>query len=545
MEFALKRSENISYLKLLQETLDKTYSWVVITDEKANILYANKSVEEITGYSKEELINKNPNIFKSGFHSKEFYQKMWEKLSNNEVVETILINKNKKGELFYLKDKIVPVTTDDGKKYYISLAIDITHEKTLQKKLKKDVLTDLPNRTEFINLINSAIKNENSYACIIIDIKDFKIFNQLNGNNAGDYLLRKFADFLKTVFYDEDIIARIGGDEFGVFVKYNSLNDLHSIIQKIIYKVRSIEEFHNKISINIGVALYPKDSKNITELLEKAFLALEIAKEKGDFTYEFFNHEINQKIIEYSDVKKLLLDAIKQESFIYHFQPYVNAKTYEIIGAETLLRIQKDNKLIYPNEFIDYAENSGYIKEIEKIMFPKFVKYLNEINIPLSFNVSGKSLTDRSHIHSLFEKAENLPIIIELTEREIAGNIEYTKEIFNYFKNKNFKLSIDDFGTGYSSLTYLKDLPTDYIKIDMSFVKNIENSDKDLAIVETIINFAHRFHLQTIAEGVESENQVKILQDLGCDYLQGYYFAKPMPFEDLKKLLNSSKKLDK
>jgi len=542
IEFALQKSENLAYLKLLQEALDKAYSWVVITDDNANILYANKSVEDITGYKIAELLNKNPKMFQSEYHSKEFYQKMWDKLLNNEVVETIIINKDKQGHLFYLKDKIVPVTTPDGKKYYISLALDITHEKILQNKLKKDILTDLPNRNEFINLIKKQLNPKHSYACIIIDLKDFKIFNQLNGNDAGDYLLRKFADFLKTIFYEHDLISRIGGDEFAVFIKYNSINDLYAIIHKIIYKTKHLEEFHNKISVNIGISLYPKDATDITELIEKAYLALELAKEKGDFTYEFFDNEINQKIIEYSDVKRLLVDAIKNEKFIYYFQPYVDSKTFEIVAAESLLRIKDNDKIIYPNSFINFAENSGYIKEIEKIMLPKFLAYLNELNIPLSFNISGKSLTDENHIKHLFENLSDLPIIIELTEREIAGNIEYTKEIFNYFKHKSFKLSIDDFGTGYSSLTYLKDLPADYLKIDMSFIKNINESDKDLAIVETIINFAHRFGLKTIAEGVENEKQVKILQKIGCDYLQGFYFYKPMLVEDLKKILNSKNK---
>jgi len=539
IEFALKKAENITYLKLLQEALDKAYSWVVITDENANILYANKSVEKISGYKLIELFNKNPRIFKSGYHSNEFYQKMWDKLLNNEIVETILIDKDKNGQIFYLKNKIVPVRAPDGKKYYISLAIDITHEKTLQNKLKKDLLTELPNRNEFINLISKSINPKYSYACIIIDLKDFKIFNQLNGNAAGDYLLRKFADFIKTIFYEEDIIGRIGGDEFAVFLKYNSINDLHSIIHKILYKVKHLEDFHNKISINIGVSLYPKDSTNITELIEKAFLALEIAKEKGDFTYEFFNSEINQKIIEYSDIKHLIIEAIKNKEFVYYVQPYVDSKTLKIAGAESLLRIKHNDKIIYPNAFIDFAETSGYIKEIEKLMFPKYLEYLNELRIPLSFNISGKSLTDENHIKTLFDNINNQPIIIELTEREIAGNIEYTKKIFEFFKEKNFKLSIDDFGTGYSSLTYLKDLPADYLKIDMSFIKNIENSQKDLAVVETIINFAHKFNLKTIAEGVETENQVKILQDLGCDFLQGYFFAKPMPIEELKKFLQN------
>ncbi len=539
IEFALKKAENITYLKLLQEALDKAYSWVIITDENANILYANKSVEEISGYKIPELLGKNPKIFKSGYHSEDFYKKIWEKLQNNKIVETIIINKDKEGHIFYLKDKIIPITTPDNQKYYISLAIDITHEKTLQNKLKKDLLTELPNRNEFINLISKSINSKYSYACIIIDLKDFKIFNQLNGNAAGDYLLRKFADFLKTIFYEKDIISRIGGDEFAVFLKYNSINDLHSIIHKILYKVKNLKDFNNKISINIGISLYPKDSTNITELIEKAFLALEIAKEKGDFTYEFFNAEINQKIIKYSDIKHLIIEAIKNKEFVYYFQPYVNSKTLKIAGAETLLRIKHNDKLIYPNSFIDFAENSGYIKEIEKLMFPKYLEYLNELKIPLSFNISGKSLTDKQHIESLFSKIQNIPVIIELTEREIAGNIDYTKEIFEYFKQKSFKLSIDDFGTGYSSLTYLKDLPADYLKIDMSFIKNIENSQKDLAIVETIINFAHKFNLKTIAEGVETENQVKILQELECDFLQGFYFAKPMPIEEIRKFLQN------
>ena len=537
IEFALKKIQSNEYLKILQEALDKAYSWVVITDENANILYANKTVEEITEYQLKELLGQNPRIFKSGYHSDEFYKKLWDKISNNKIAETIIVNKKKNGKLFYLKDKIVPVTTNDGKKYYISLAVDITHEKALQNKLKTDILTNLPNRNEFINLISKNIDPKSSYALMIIDLKDFKIFNQLNGNIAGDYLLKKFAEFLKTFFYDEDALSRIGGDEFAAFVRYTSINDVYSIIHRMIYKIKSIDKFFNKFSINIGISLYPKDSTNINELIEKAFLALEIAKEKGDFTYEFFDSKINQQIIEYSDVKKLIIQAIKNKEFIYHFQPYIDTHTLKVAGAETLLRIKHNNEIIYPNKFIDYAESSSYIKEIEKIMFPQYINYLKQANVPLSFNLSGKSLADRGHIESLFNNAVNLPVVIEITEREIAGNIEYTKNIVEFLKQKNFKISIDDFGTGYSSLTYLKDLPVDFIKIDISFIKNIEHNEKDLAVVETLINFAHKFNLKTIAEGVESENQVKILQNLNCDYIQGFYFAKPMPFEEFKKFL--------
>ncbi|WP_024787401.1 GGDEF domain-containing phosphodiesterase [Lebetimonas sp. JH369] len=537
IEYAIKKIEDYTLLDLLKEAIDKTYSWILITDENANILYANKSVEEISGYKAEELLGKNPRIFKSGFHSIRYFKIMWDKLTSNIPVETVIINRKKDGNLFYLKDKIIPVFSHEGKKYYISLGEDITKEKILEEKLKEDFLTKLPNRNEFIYKILNSIDKKETYAFIIIDLKDFKIFNQINGIEQGDYILRKFAEFLKTFFHTEDIIARIGADEFAVFIKYKSLDEILSIIKNFNTKIKTLEEFQNKIAVNIGIALYPNDDTDIVKLLDKAYLALELAKEKGEFTYEFFSSQINEQILKYTQTKNLLKTALKNKEFIYYFQPYVDSKNFKIVGAETLIRIKHNNKIIYPNSFIDYAENSGFIKTIEKQMFPKFLEYLQQINIPLSFNISGKSLTDEEHIKNLFKKIHNLPINIELTEREIAGDIEYTKKIFNYFKNKKFRLSIDDFGTGYSSFSYLKDLPADYLKIDISFVRNIENSKKDYAIVETIIDFAHKFNMKTIAEGVENINQLKLLQNAECDYIQGFYFYKPMPFNEFKSLL--------
>ena len=537
LEFSLKKIENHSYLEILKRAIDKTFAWVLITDENANIIYANEAVEKLSGYKLKNLLGKNPKIFKSGYHSEEFYEKMWENLKNNIPVEALLINKSKNGKLFYLKDRIVPVITPSGKKYYISLGIDITQEYNLKDKLKKDILTNLPNRSEFINIASKILKKDKKYACVVIDITDFKIFNQIYGNESGDFVLKEFAKFLKTFFYENDVVARIGGDEFAVLFEVKEYTHVEKIMKNLIEKIKNNDKFRNKLSVNIGISLYPKDDTDIIKLLEKAIFALQIAKEKGDFSYEFFDKLYDKKIIEYYDVKNLIIKAIRNDMFIYHFQPYVDSKTFEIVGAETLLRIKDGDKIIYPGDFIEFLENSNYIKEVEKLMFPKYIKYLKQVKIPLSFNISGRSLTDMNHIKTLFARQSNLPIVIELTEREIALNIEYTKSVFNYFKSKNIKVSIDDFGTGYSSLTYLKDLPADYLKIDMSFVKNIVSSKKDRAIVETIVHFAHNFDLKTIAEGVETIEQVKILQEMECDYLQGYYFYKPMEFGDLLKIL--------
>ncbi len=539
IEFSIKKTELNTFLHLLKEAVDKTFSWVLITDEKAKILYANKSVEKISGYKLNEILGKTPKLFKSTYHPKKFYKNIWEKIKNNKIFEGIIINKNKNDEIFFLKDKIIPVKAPNGKKYFISLGEDITTEQLLQSQLKKDLITNLPNRNEFLSIISNQLTND-YYAFIILDIRDFKIFNQTHGHEAGNKILQKISHILKSIFRKEDVIARIGPDEFGIWVKYHSIKDLYTIINKLINKIIYNKKLQN-LSINLGIALYPQDSTNPLELIEKANVALEEAKNKGYNTYEFFSHEIDEKISEYSLAKNIITDALKNKNFVYYFQPYVDAKTFNVVGAETLLRIKTNDKLIYPNMFIDFAEKSGYIKDIEKLMFPKYLQYLKEVNIPLSFNISGKSLTDEEHIKSLFQNIEELPIVIELTEREIAENIEYTKKIFNFFKKKSFQISIDDFGTGYSSLTYLKDLPADYLKIDMSFIRNIENSPKDLAIVQTIIDFAHNFNLKTIAEGVENENQIKILQRLNCDYFQGFYFAKPMPFEEFKNFLSEAK----
>ncbi len=533
IEYALEKIEKITHLEILKNAFDNTYAWVVITDEDANIIYANKAVERISKYKIKELIGQNPRIFKSGYHSKEFYKKMWDNLINNKPVEALIINKNKNGKLFYLKDKIIPIKTSTGRKYYMSLAIDVTHEYRLKNKLKYDVITDLLNRNEFIIKAGRYLKKVDKAALIVIDISDFKIYNQVYGSECGDYLLREFAKFLKHFFYEDDLIARIGGDEFAILCKVDNYLDIEHLVNRLVEKLKHNSDFKNKFAVNIGVALYPKDDTDIVKLLEKAIYALEMAKEKGDFAYEFFDKIYDSKIIEYFDVKRLILEAIDKKQFIYFFQPYVDSKTYKIMGAETLLRIKKGNEIIPPNVFIDFLENSNYIKEVEKIMFPKYVEYLKKAKIPLSFNISGRSLLDFDHIRKLFEKvSDDMKVVIELTEREIALNIDYTKKVFDYLKSKGFKLSIDDFGTGYSSLTYLKDLPADFLKIDMSFIKNIETSKKDLAIVETIIHFAHNFGLKTIAEGVENERQIKILAELNCDYLQGFYFYKPMPFEE-------------
>ncbi|NPA11220.1 MAG: EAL domain-containing protein [Epsilonproteobacteria bacterium] len=536
LEYATASIRRNRLLNILREAIEKSYQWVIITDKNGNIIYANDVVVELSGYSKEEIIGKKPKIFKSGFHNDNFYESLWKTIREKKIFEDVFVEKSKNGDTFYLKLKIVPVEVDDNL-YYVALGLDITKEKKLQENLLKDEITNLLNRKGFV-LYAKEMLNKDNYILFLIDIRNFKAINQVKGNTYGNFILREFAHLLKFFFYDEDLIARVGADEFAVLMKVQSSINLPKIIENLIKKVKNIEG----LSINIGIAAYPKDSNDINELLEKATIALEAAKREGENRYEFYDNQLKEEIQKMLEAKHLVNEALKNDNFEYFFQPYYSIQEGKIVGAESLLRIVKNKTVLTPYYFIDYAEKSGAIREIESIMVKKIKDYLQKIDLPLSFNLSAISIKENEHLAPLFE-IESGKITIELTEREVARNIEDTKKLFEIFRNRGFKTAIDDFGTGYSSLTYIKELDIDILKIDMSFIKNITTSKKDLALVKTIITLARTLGFKTIAEGVETKEQFEILKELGCNMIQGYLISPPMPLEEFIKFKNNFKGL--
>jgi diguanylate cyclase (GGDEF)-like protein len=429
--------------------------------------------------------------------------------------------------------KIIPILIEE-ERFFVTLGIDITNEKKLQQSLLSDDLTTLLNRKGLI--LKSNLKNNESYALLLLDIYEFKVYNQLYGTNYGDYILKEFALFLKAFFYEEDLIARFGGDKFAVLMKYENISQLKKIITRLIDKLSSLDI--KGLSINIGIALYPEDANDLYELIEKASIALSLAKKAGKNEYFFYDKNIKEKLKQIEYIKNLINKALEEDKFIYYFQPYLSLKENNIIGAEALLRIEDNGEIISPGVFIDYAEQKGLIKEIEKKMYKKLIDlYLPKINMPISFNLSALSFKDEEHINML-NKGKNLTI--ELTEREIAENKAKVNQIFNKLRKSGFKIAVDDFGSGYASFSYIKWLNFDVLKIDMEYIKNI-TSPKDFAIVKTIITLAKQLNIKTIAEGVEHKEQMDVLKSLDCDAIQGYYFAKPMPFEEFLKFIKERK----
>ncbi|WP_457560625.1 sensor domain-containing protein [Caminibacter sp.] len=492
---------NNKNLILLKKSFDESFQAVVITDEKFNVVYANKIFKELV---EGEVSN--------------LYE-VFDNLEVEEVIEEkVLIGYSLKNRKFYLKTKIVPVVYD--KKYYVFQGILLSDSYSII-----DSLTNLLNRKGFIEK-NSLSPRK---ALILMDIYEFKSLIETKGKEFADTLLQKIASFLQSEVGYEDI-GRVGGDEFAFLIDLNRLNkSLDEFIQELIAKVT--KNLH--INVNIGVAIANDRLNNLEILLEKAYIALNQAVKNGVNTYEVYNEFIASQKRKFFSAQNLIKEAIEKKEFVFQFQPYVDSKTFEIKGIESLLRIKKDDKIIYPNEFIDVAEESGLISEIEEITFPMIVKYAKELSVNISFNLSAYSF-EKDGFYESIPNIQNL--VIEITER-ILSNIEVAKKRIDILKSKNIKVAIDDFGTGYSNFISLKELDFDILKIDMSFIKNIERSKKDEAIVKSIIEFAKTVGLKTIAEGVENENQVKILQSLGCDYLQGFYFYKPMEFDELKKLL--------
>ena len=531
--FAVTTIRHNMLMHILKEAIEKSYQWVLITDEKGGIIYVNDVVTQMTGLERQDILGKTPLIFNKSKSSKELFVKAVKVLKKKEIFEDLFIGNGKDG-MYYLKIKIIPVEVDE-KIYYVALGIDMTKEKKLHDSLFIDEMTGFLNRKGFLLRGQSLLKDSN-FVLLLIDIRNFKALNQIRGSEFGNLLLKQFAYFLKTFFYEEDLIARIGGDEFAVLIRLNETGNVVNIVQKLLAKINNLEG----ITVNIGVSLFDRDAKDINTLLEKAYIALEYAKKEGENGYEFYNENLKSEVEKFLRAKSIIADAIKNNKFEYYFQPYYDVKENKIVGAEALIRIM-DKEMVTPDLFIDYAEKSGIIKNMEKLIFNNIPKYMKMLQIPISFNISAISFKDEEHIKELCKWDHEYPLIIELTERTVAKNLEYAKKLFDTIKSKNFKIAIDDFGTGYSSLSYIKDLNFDILKIDISFIKNIVNSYKDLAVVKTIITLAKALNLKTVAEGVETKEQFEILKDAGCDIVQGYLIARPMSAEETKEFIKNFK----
>ena len=573
LSFALNKIEAQQSQLLTKEDLRiASYAFeaqeaMTITDINGNIIKINQAFTDITGYSAQEVIGKNPNILQSSKHDKQFYQQMWEALKNKGRWKGEIYNKRKNGQIY---PEILSITAikdeNDITTHYIAQFLDISHIKNAQReaehKAQHDILTGLANRAKLIEETENAFARgrhtDLQHAFMFLDIDNFKHVNDFYGHNIGDALLVEIASRLSASIRKGDIVSRLGGDEFAIVILNLDTSEQVSVkkatlfaekIQQIMAEPIIIDSQSFDITFSIGIKLFPDHEKNAQDVMTHADIAMYQAKKSGRNQFAFFDHELDLESKRFLLIEKELKRAIEEKQFELYYQPKVDLTTGKIVGTEGLIRWNHPTKgILLPNTFLDVANDTKLIHEIGNFIIDEACKQLslweNELEDPnysISINISAHQFQKRGFTAYVKEcigkyNIDASRLELELLEDTLIKDMDVAIKKIKGLKSLGIKFAIDDFGTGYSSMTYLQNLPVDNIKIDRSFIMDINNQSNQ-EIVKMIINFAKIFNLTVIAEGVENEYALKFLKENACDMYQGYYFSRPLPVDEITQLL--------
>ena len=548
-------------------TAFETHEAIMITDANANIIRVNQAFQEITGYSIEDVIGKNPRILSSGRQDKEFYVKMWQQLLDKGSWLGEIWDKRKNGQIYPKWMTITAVKNNEGKTTeYVAIFSDITARKKAEEEIYSlayyDTLTKLPNRRFLLDRMHQALsvsaRSQNYGALLFLDMDRFKTLNDTLGHDYGDLFLIEIARRLQQCVREVDAVGRIGGDEYVVLIEEINLNAEESSrkIALIAEKIRAslsspylIKESEYHSSPSLGVSLYRGNDESVETILKHADMAMYQAKEAGGNTVRFFDPAMQLAVETRSLLEADMRHAVPEKQLRLFYQIQLDSELRPL-GAEALIRwIHPERGMVSPAQFIPIAEESTLILDIGNWVLETACKQLalwgkRELTkgLILAVNVSAQQFKrhDFLDIVTTMVNVHNVnPYLLklELTETVVLSDVADVITKMHALKALGVRLSLDDFGTGYSSLSYLKQLPLDQIKIDQSFVRDMTTDPNDAVMVQTIINLAQNFRMNVIAEGVETEAQLKLLKQNGCMAYQGYLFSKPVPIEEFEALL--------
>lgn len=557
-EEALRNSEE-RYKLALECANDSIWEW----DLKTGEFFASDKLYDISGY----LLDKNVDITSfmvEKIHPEDVdkaFKDVKDHINNLTAVynsEFRLIKNN--GQYIWLLARGMALRDSNKKAVKLAGSItDISYRKFSEEKIKfmayYDSLTKLPNRTFFINNLNELLKpinNENSKGAVLfIDLDNFKIINDTMGHNYGDKLLIYLAKKFESWINEEDIICRLGGDEFILLHPNADEAEVRSYAKsflKLFDQPCKVDEKQIYVTVSMGIALYPKDGIDADTILKNADAAMYKAKELGKNRFELFNQDMYLKLERKTHIERILRTAIENDEFIINYQPQYDAQNNRIFGFESLLRlISKELGFISPLEFIPIAEEYGHITKIGQWVInescKQAVKWIEKgYKIKsVSVNISSVDLQQPNFIEYIEEIINNTgidPKILELeiTETVLMESLDFSIIVLKQLMEMGIRIALDDFGTGYSSLSYLRKMPINTLKIDKSFIDNITSNQKEESIINSIIEMAHSLELKVVAEGVEIKEQLLVLKKRKCDYIQGYYFSKPLPACEIEKL---------
>ena len=430
------------------------------------------------------------------------------------------------------------------------------HQSQLTYLTFHDPLTGLANRSLFYDRMDKSIsrakRSKNNLALLLVDLDRFKIINENLGTDAGDQYLKKVSEQLKQVLRDTDTIARLGGDEFVIVLEnIRDAENIEQIAKKILVVLAKpivVEETELSSTASIGISLFPKDGDSTDKLLRHADIAMYRAKSAGKNQYQFFLKAMTDSAVNYLLLENDLRKAIENNELILHYQPQIDLSTNHIVGLEALVRWQHSERgIVPPMDFIPLAEETGLIEPLgEWVLMEACQKFSKWLKAGINFGKIAVNLSARQFRLDGFEqlvghvlRESGLPsryLELEITETSIMENAAKTVSVLNELNNMGLSLAIDDFGTGYSSLAYLKRFPIHKLKVDRSFIKDIDEDENDAAIAKSIIDLGHNMSLEVIAEGVERQSQTSWLTDRGCDQVQGYFFSRPLSEDQLLEL---------
>ena len=543
---------------------------VICTDINGNIDYLNHAAEKMTGWSRSEAngqaIEKVFNIISATTREPACNPVDAVLLSNKPssiAADTMLIRRD--GVEISIEDSTSPIHNWDGELTGVVIVFhDVSFSKAMATKMahlaQHDFLTNLPNRVLLNDRIAQAItlanRHHTQFALLFLDLDNFKHINDSLGHATGDKLLQSVTQRLKDCVRESDTVSRQGGDEFVILLAENkNSNDAAVSAQKILDELKAahhVGKHQLHISTSIGISVYPADGLDAETLLKNSDTAMYFAKDKGRNNYQFFIAEMNTRAVERLIIQSNLGQAIEKQQLVLHYQPKVNIHTKEITGVEALLRWQHDEwGEVFPDIFVPVAEDSGLIIPIGRwvlrhaCMQAKSWQNKGLAAITMAVNISAQEFLQKDFVESvraaLIEtRLQPQFLELEITESVLMKDTEAARKTLHQLKQLGVILAVDDFGTGYSSLSYLQRLPIDVLKIDQSFVQNIESAEDDGIIVSAIISMANSLNLRVIAEGIENANQLAFLKAHHCQEGQGYFFGHPLKAEQFSAhLLNN------
>ncbi|OHX16092.1 diguanylate cyclase [Chromobacterium amazonense] len=549
-------------MRLAAKVFENTVEGIMITDADKRIRSVNRAFTEITGYTQHEVLGQKTSILSSGRHDEPFYEQMWQSISEQGSWQGELWNRRKNGEVYPEWLAINAVRNSLGEiTHYVAIFSDLTERKAADDRIQFlahfDVLTSLPNRVHMQDrvelAIHNAVRDNQRLALLLLDLDRFKTVNESLGHSAGDTLLQVAADRIRSVLAPGEMLARQGGDEFIILLPLISDPGEAALAAERVREVfASPIELHNHvitITPSIGISVYPDDGRDYETLVRNADAAMYHAKSSGRNSYKFYTADLNARAREILAIESQLRFALERDEFVLHYQPQVDMKTGCIIGAEALIRWNHPSLgLLGPVRFIQVAEERGFIVQIGNWVIAEATRQMvawRQAGLPevtLAINLSALQFRQPDLAEQVQQAllSHDLPghaLDIEVTESVIMEDAQATIQAIDTMKSMGLRLSIDDFGTGYSSLSYLKRFKADKLKIDRSFVRDIPQDADDSAIARAIINMAKNLNMQVVAEGVETMEQWQFLEQEGCDFVQGYLIAKPLPAEEFAALL--------